>query len=84
MIERVSPNKDAGYSWIIPVTVWEGRFFSQPDLNDYDVMEREIQEAAARYGITLNKYHGGQIMVTAEDDARLQQLVDRKERHDVA
>jgi hypothetical protein len=49
IIERVSPNKYAGYPWVMPVTVWEGTFFSRPDFNDYDVMEREIQGFAARF-----------------------------------
>jgi len=56
-IERVTPNREAGYPWIRRETLWEGTFVSTgqdssgyPDGVTYESLIEELREASKAYG----------------------------------
>lgn len=57
VIERITPNVDAGYPWIRRETLWEGTFLS--NTWEYSTEEREelqyapFRAACQRYGVPI-------------------------------
>jgi len=51
LIERIDPNGRAGFPWIRRTKLWEGEFTSGAEPGTSERLERELKEAAARYGI---------------------------------
>lgn len=54
-IDRITPNREAGYPWIRREAVWRGTFRSQADLDERLAQRAELAAAAAERGITLDE-----------------------------
>ena len=59
VIERITPNREAGYPWIRRETIWAGTFVSRgsywTDGPDDDALEKELQAACQERGIIYNR-----------------------------
>ncbi len=63
VVERVTPNIEAWYPWIHRERLWEGTFMSSNgyglEVDEQELRDRELDEAAAEYGIALNEQRFG-------------------------
>lgn len=53
VIDRVTPNRQAGYPWIHREKVWQGSFRTGGE--DMDMLRAELVAAAVEYHIKLDK-----------------------------
>jgi len=54
-ITKITPHNPPRPPWIQREQLWAGTFHSQPGTEEWDEMTRELEDAAARAGITLEE-----------------------------
>lgn len=52
-IDRITPNREAGYPWIRREAIWRGTFHSSPDAKEFAQMKRELKEMMAAMHIPV-------------------------------
>lgn len=57
-IDRLTPNRTAGYPWIHREQVWSGTFVNEPTSEEYANLSAELREAAGEHGIELIEREG--------------------------
>lgn len=55
LVERITPNRTAGFPWVIRERLWSGTLASEPDEEKIDKLKKELQEEADRRGIPIGK-----------------------------
>ena len=57
-IDRVEPNRRAGFPWVHRTEVWRGTFVNGPTTEEYERLTTELREGAKLHGIELVEREG--------------------------
>ena len=67
-ITKISPNRKAGYPWVIREQVWEGDFISGPERNELAALLWDLRKEAKKYKIKLDKDGNGRVSLVEPTD----------------